>query len=164
MHPKDSSSLRPATAHDRTVVTRLFAAYQRTIAAFDSTIDPGLEFEEVWLEKPGELFPFLILEGGEPVGLLLVYGKRYAEAAGDPGDFSVYALYLEEQQRGNGLAEAAVRELLAAAPGEWCAQVLARNAPAMRFWERTLRGPTFGLTKGPCVDGLIPFCVRSGTV
>jgi len=160
----DTDKLRPATADDRPVVARLFAAYQREIAAFDSTIDPGLEFEEVWLEKPGELFPFLILEGGEPVGLLLVYGKRYAEAAGDPGDFSVYALYLEEQQRGNGLAEAAVRELLAAAPGEWCAQVLARNAPAMRFWDRALGDPTLGLTKGPCVDGLVPFCVRSGTV
>jgi len=164
MQPRELTKLRPATARDRPVVARLFAAYQREIAAFDSTIDPGLEFEEVWLEKPGELFPFLILEGGEPVGLLLVYGKRYAGAAGDPGDFSVYALYLQEQQRGSGLAEAAVRDLLAAAPGEWCAQVLARNGPAMRFWDRALGDPTLGLTKGPCVDGLVPFCVRSGTV
>ncbi|MFT7485677.1 MAG: putative acetyltransferase [Candidatus Paceibacteria bacterium] len=142
-------SICPATLTDHVPLARMFTAYQRTIAAHDPSIDPEMEFQSVWLEKPGQLFPYMICRGGKHVGFILNYGKEYTAADGETGDNSVYAMYVIDDCRGMGVAERGLRLVLALHAGTWSVPVLIDNLPAMGFWKRVLGSPEFQLKMDP---------------
>lgn len=161
MVKKQNWGVRLAQTSDRDELARMFGNYQRTIAAYEPSIDPDLEFEAVWLEKPGQLFPYLILQDERAVGFLLLYGKAYTEAVGEVGDMSVYAMYVGPELRGTGFAEWGLREILALHAGACSVPVLTRNLPAMGFWKRVLGDARYGLKMDPPNASFVTFRIST---
>lgn len=116
----------------------MLRAYQEYLGQFDGSVDPDRVLEDAWFEKPGMLFPHLILEEDEPVGILLLMGRAYAEASGAEVDYYINDLYLAPGVRGKGFADKAVAEVVQQFHGAWGLEVLDGNQVALGFWRRVL--------------------------
>jgi predicted acetyltransferase len=116
----------------------MLRAYQECLADYSSSIDVERKLSGDWFERPGRLFPFVILSDERPVGILLVMGRAYAEASGLDVDYMFNDLYIEPEFRGTGTTERAVVDVLGRFHGSWGLEVIEANLPALRFWQRVL--------------------------
>ncbi|MCP5023766.1 MAG: GNAT family N-acetyltransferase [bacterium] len=145
---------RPATSNDASVMRPMLCAYQEYIGQFSGSVDPHRELENAWFEKPGLLFPFLIVEDERPVGILLLMGRAYAEACGAEVDYYINDLFVIPDARGSGTAAKAVTEVLQRFQGTWGLEVLQENRAALGFWKKNLPGIATDLEIGGPRDQL----------
>ncbi|MBC8451411.1 MAG: GNAT family N-acetyltransferase [Planctomycetes bacterium] len=159
--PSPVTTIRLAVKADRGALARAHAGYLRTLFEFDATIDTTRNLEEVWFRKPGELLPFVIEVDGQAAGFLLVFGRRYAEAMEANIDYYLNDLFVEQDLRGKGIAEAAVELALGRLPGRWALAILPRNTRALAFWSRFLGARELASERGLDADGNVAFHFRS---
>ena len=129
--------LREATSADRERLGAMLRAYQAEIAEFSEGVARDRTLEPQWFEHPG-LFPFVVEQDSDPVGMALVMGSEYAASMGEDTDYLFYDFWVDPSVRGAGVAERAVRLVFERLPGDWSILVLAKNARARAFWERVL--------------------------
>lgn|GEM_PF-2433593 len=148
--PEDAAnrwSLRRATEGDEACMASMFSDYLGELARHDPEIDATQSFQEDWLHRSGELFPFWIEVDEAPRGFALLMGRRYAEAIGEEVDWFLHDFYLRPEVRAQGLADFAVEQLVVRFPGRWGLDCIRRNRRAHAFWERAL-GDRTGLVRG----------------
>ena len=134
---------RAGTLDDLPTVRRLYTELLAVLAKHNPHVDPTHELQSDWVEKPGQLFTWVVERvddqgGAVPVGMALVCGKAYCEALGSSTDFWLYEFVITEAERRRGIGRASVALVLDAHDGEWCLDVLPGNAPAMGFWTASL--------------------------
>lgn len=145
MKPLPAVELRLAPEEDRPKLRQMYAEQLRILNGFDESIEPGQELQSEWWQRPGQLFPYMIYFEGASVGFCLAMGGPYVAAVGEVGDFVLWEMFVGQEQRGQGVAEAALREILARHPGHWVVQAIPKNKRAMGFWRRvTLQPPHDG--------------------
>jgi predicted acetyltransferase len=109
-----------------------------------------LTYQRVWWEKPGVLFPFLVMVDGRPGGFVLICASPYAPPA---ADYSVQEFFLLRPHRGSGIAEQVALTLFDRFRGRWEFSVLPRNARALTFWSKVIgrysRGQFTKVVGGP---------------
>ncbi|MFT4709578.1 MAG: putative acetyltransferase [Planctomycetota bacterium] len=149
--------LRLASEQDRAELLRMYAEQIRILHSFDASVVPDQVLEDDWWLKPEDLFPFMIYHEGEPVGFYLVFGSRYAAAVGAGGDHLIWEMFVGEAYRGSGVAERAVREILAIRPGRWFVQAMPKNGRAHGFWRRITLGPPYNGTEDLNDEGFATF-------
>ncbi len=133
-------------------IRNLFPLYLHDLSAHQSIAlnehgvhsDEGLEDlaaladrQRGWWQRPGVLFPYLIRQGGLPVGFDLI-AARQALPAGLDADFVVHEFFVARAVRGTGVAEQAALEGFARHRGRWEVVTEPANQPAIRFWRRVL--------------------------
>ncbi|GFN32910.1 hypothetical protein PCURB6_31700 [Paenibacillus curdlanolyticus] len=101
---------------------------------------------DIWWEKPGVLFPYLIRVDGLPAGLVFVATAPYLPCQ-DYTDYYLNEFFLMRQYRGQGVGEEAVRQVIGLLPpGQWEVHTnrTERNGRAIGFWRKTLANVTGG--------------------
>lgn len=93
---------------------------------------------DIWWEKPGILYPYLIKEDGIPAGFALVATPPHTP----PGcEFYLNEFFILRPFRGTGIAERAAKEVFNLHIGKWELQTnpTATNRRAQHFWRKTLK-------------------------
>lgn len=149
--------LRLAQAEDQADLRRMYAELTTILHRYDESIEAGRLLEDDWWKKPDDLFAYLVDVQGKAVGFLLVAGKRYVDALEETGDFILWEMFLEAEQRGSGLAESAANEVFRRHPGEWSLVAMPNNGPAIGFWRRILPALPGGVREEAEADGFVKF-------
>lgn len=104
---------------------------------FGELADDGLfaypHLADYWTEPRRE--PLLVRASGHLAGFVLVNAWS---ASGRPVDFAIAEFFIARKYRRHGIGAEAVRQVIAARPGQWEVAVLAINKPALAFWRRAL--------------------------
>jgi predicted acetyltransferase len=87
-------------------------------------------FDKYWADD--DRFPFWAIYSGERVGFALVWNDR------DHDIFRMSEFYVRPESRRLNLGTAFARDVIERFPGRWKIRQIARNAPAVAFWRRTL--------------------------
>jgi|GEM_PF-183057 len=92
---------------------------------------------DIWWEKEGLLFPYLILADGIPAGFALIASGPYTESG---SDYMVNEFFILRPYRGKGVGEAAAGELFRRHPGSWSLFTTPgeRNRGSISFWRKSL--------------------------
>jgi aminoglycoside 6'-N-acetyltransferase I len=141
-----------AGTDDAYIVKNLYPLYVHDLAAFHAQLpnphgilddSPGVrslsdfaDTFDLWWQKPGILFPYLIRVNDAPAGFAMIASPPHVAAA---TDFLFNEFFLLHPYRGTGAAHAAATDILSRHAGHWHAYVLPANARALAFWRRTLR-------------------------
>jgi len=132
--------VRCATLEDRAELECMHQAYlEALIQHGHPSVEPH-ELDDKWFTERDRLFPYVATEGDELRGYMLAYGPAYSRAVGFEVDSYVHELFVSEDLRGTGLAQALLEHALQERPGTWVTEVLETNEPASRFWAKTLAG------------------------
>ncbi len=145
---------------DLPIVRSLWEAYLIELATYDEGVEAGMQLQEAWWTKPGELHGFVLLADERPVGFLLVMGKRWAKAIGETTDYHVYEMFLTPEVRGTGLASDCARTVFDSRPGSWSLHVAASNARALGFWRRVLAVRAYKAVESGLEHGKISMSFR----
>lgn len=106
---------------------------------------------DIWWEKPGVLYPYLIKENGTPAGFALVATPPHTP----PGcDFYLNEFFVLRPFRGRGIAEIVAKEVFNRHIGNWELQTnpTESNKRAQHFWRKTLQGYTGGNLQEECSE------------
>lgn len=108
------------------------------------TLQELCDKREVWIEKPEELFPFIIFAYERPVGYILVY--KVQQPVFEKVDYFVNALFVVSPVRRKGIASIAIKKVFNIFIGEWELHTSSsdRNTPTQGFWKKTLSQYTNG--------------------
>ena len=146
----------PASAH---VIRNLYPLYLHDLSEFSGDVpnehgvyEPersvrtlaqqgDLAYQRVWWEKPGVLFPFLVLVEGAPGGFALVGTPPYASP---DAEFRMQEFFVVRAYRGRGIAGRAATDLFERLRGRWELAVLPRNLGSQAFWRRVIGQYTRG--------------------
>lgn len=125
---------------DRALLEAMYREHLLVLVQWNPGVDVEQRQQGDWFERPGRLFPWLILEpGGEVAGFALVVDRSYAEAMGiEDADFVIYEFFVRAASRRTGIGRRAIRALRARHAGRWCVTVLQDNVVALRFWRGVL--------------------------
>lgn len=160
MDPADDNPLREALPEDAEFLQRMLSAYLADIAAFSDGVDEDRVLEPTWFTHE-DLHPFVIEQGGSPVGMALVIGRAHAEAGGEDVDHQVWDYYVVPEQRGTGIARRAAGQLFDRLPGTWAIAVLESNERAQRFWRAVLAERGLAPNPTPGTEGLPTYRFRT---
>ena len=106
------------------------------------TLAEQYELQNVWFEKPGILYPFIIMVDGNPAGFDLVSAKPYAPKS---TDYYLYEFFVLRPYRGKGIAEEAAKQVFDRFRGKWELYTSHKNNERGKgFWRKTLRNYTGG--------------------
>lgn len=110
----------------------------------DMTLQDLCNKRESWLEKPDELFPFIIFAFDRPVGYALV--KKVLSNAFEKSDYFINALFVVQPVRRNGIASIALKEIMGMFDGRWELHTnpTNRNIPTQLFWRKFIDEYTDG--------------------
>jgi predicted acetyltransferase len=151
-----SLEILPATKADEHIFAHLWPLYQYDLSVVGGTqINADGLFEddnlrvhdyrrdlELWWRNADLLHPFLIRVHGRAAGLALVgAGPLFA---GPDRDFAVIEFFVLRGFRGNGHAHSVATEIFEQFRGRWELKVLPGNAPALRFWRKTIHAVAHG--------------------
>lgn len=102
------------------------------------TLQELCDKRETWVEKPDELFPFIIYALDRPVGYALV--SKVPPDSFEKSDYFLNALFLVEPVRRKGIASIAIKSIFAMFIGNWELHTnpTDRNIPTQKFWRRLL--------------------------
>ncbi|ASA26493.1 hypothetical protein B9T62_26675 [Paenibacillus donghaensis] len=107
------------------------------------TLQDQYDVQNIWWEKPGCLYPHLILADDLPVGFALIATPPHCA----PGvDYFVNDFFVMNPFRGQGIAEAAAASVFDSFRGSWqlFTNPSAKNSTAQAFWRRTVSNYTQG--------------------
>lgn len=99
--------------------------------------------QNVWFQKPGGLFPFIIFVDKKPAGFALVATAEYAPKN---ADYYVYEFFLLRSYRGRHIAEIAARQVFDMFQGKWelYTNPISSNKRGQSFWHKTINNYTLG--------------------
>ena len=136
------------TAQNAHIIKNLYPLYLHELSAFTLQL-PNMDglfdqegiisyennslLENVWWEKLGTLFPFLITVDHRPAGFLLISSQPYVPAS---IDYVVTELFLLHPYRGQTVGEQAIQQATKRLRGQWELMVLGENQRALRFWHK----------------------------
>jgi aminoglycoside 6'-N-acetyltransferase I len=108
------------------------------------TLQDQYVVQNVWWEKPGCLFPFLILVDGRPAGFDLIATSPHCNK---DIDFFVNDFFLLQPYRGRGIAEIAATKVFDQFKGKWelFTNPADKNIGAQQYWRKTLSKYTNGV-------------------
>ena len=132
--------VRGATIEDRAQLEGMHQAYLEALAQHDHPDCEPHQLEDKWFTDRDRLFPFVVSDGDEVRGYMLVFGPKYSQAMGFEVNSYIHELFVCAEVRGSGLAQAVLAHALQERPGTWVTEVLESNGPASRFWARSLAG------------------------
>ena len=94
---------------------------------------------ESWLDKPNELFPFIIFAFNRPVGYAFV--SKVPPNAFEKSDYFINALFIVQPVRRKGIASIAVKNILEMFNGTWELHTnpTDRNVPTQMFWGKLIK-------------------------
>jgi predicted acetyltransferase len=99
------------------------------------THEDSLRWLDVWWKRPGILYPMLLRVDDTPAGFVMVARAPHAH----PGaDFEIVEFFVLNKFRGSGVGSEAVRLVLERFQGTGALRYLPKNAPAAKFWQRSL--------------------------
>ncbi|MEZ6006120.1 MAG: GNAT family N-acetyltransferase [Planctomycetota bacterium] len=130
--------LRLATLEDRPALQDLYTQHLQFLASFNPSVQADAPLQDLWFERPGVLFPWLLKTQTTLLGFALLGGRKLSEAMGSDTDFYLHEFHMAEPFRGQGFGRKAVHELLKEHPGSWSVDVHPANPGALRFWEVAL--------------------------
>lgn len=141
-------NMYPAYLHD---LSEIWQTLPNEFGVFEDDDTPTLLAQKekftVWWEKPGVLFPHLIVVDGRPAGFALVATPPYAPPE---TDYYLNEFFVLRPYRGIGAAEEGAHQVFERFRGRWELQTnpTERNPRAQRFWRRTLSSyaNTLGIT------------------
>lgn len=107
------------------------------------TLEEQYHIQDIWFQKPGLLFPFIILADKKPAGFALVSTGAYAPK---DADFYVYEFFLLRPYRGKNIAEIAAKQVFDKFQGAWELDTnpSTLNQRAQWFWNKTINNYTSG--------------------
>lgn len=93
---------------------------------------------DIWWEKPGLLYPYLIYSNETPAGFALVAKPPYTS---EDCDFYLSEFFVMRSFRGSGIAGIAAQEVFNRHIGNWQLQTnpTYENLRAQQFWRKTLQ-------------------------
>jgi predicted acetyltransferase len=105
------------------------------------TLEQQIPVFDIWWEKEGVLFPYLIKVDGLPAGFILVTTPPYLF---DNCDFMINEIFILRPYRGKGIGENGVREVFNLHRGKWMLFTTPtdKNLNTVSFWRKTLSGYT----------------------
>jgi predicted acetyltransferase len=123
-----------APESDKPALWNMLQTYIAGMAAYVDVkpvngIYPYEHFDKYWTD---DNFPFWAIHSGERVGFALVWQDR------DHDIFRMSEFYVRPESRRLNLGMAFARDVIDRFPGRWKIRQIARNAPAVAFWRRTL--------------------------
>lgn len=95
------------------------------------------EVQNIWFEKPGILFPYIILADDKPAGFILVSTAQYAPKT---TDYYLAETFILRPYRCKNIGETAARQVFDMFLGRWelYTNHLAGNIIGQKFWRKTL--------------------------
>lgn len=106
------------------------------------TLMEQYDVQNVWFEKPGNLYPFIIIVDGKPAGFDLISTKDFAPKS---TDYYLYEFFLLRPYRGKGIAEEAAKQVFDRFKGKWELYTSHKNNERGKgFWRKTLSNYTGG--------------------
>ncbi|MBH5316207.1 GNAT family N-acetyltransferase [Paenibacillus sp. GSMTC-2017] len=120
-----------------------------------TTLTDQYDIQNVWWEKPGCLYPFLILVDGIPAGFDLIATHPHCS---NETDYFVNDFFLLQPFRGKGVAENAAIQVFEKFKGKWelFTNPSEKNIAGQKFWRRTISIYTknnFHESSGATFDG-----------
>ena len=99
--------------------------------------------QDIWFQKPGLLFPYIIFVDGRPAGFALVGTGKYSPKTTDN---YLYEFFMLRPYRGKNIAETAAHQVFDMFQGKWelYTNPSPENIRAQGFWEKTVRKYTSG--------------------
>ena len=107
------------------------------------TLADQVEVQNIWWEKPGILYPFLIRADSLPAGFVLIATPPHCAQG---VDYFVNDFFLLQPFRGNGIAENAAVQIFGRFEGEWelFTNPAEKNITGQAFWRKTVSRYTQG--------------------
>ena len=107
------------------------------------TLSDQYEVQNIWWEKPGILFPYLILVDRIPAGFILIATSPHCNKG---IDYFVNEFFLIQSLRGQGIAERAACIVFEKFKGNWelFTNPLDKNIVGQKFWRKTISNYTNG--------------------
>jgi len=151
--------IEPSLKH-RTTVKNLFVLYRYDLSPFvesgpgatvnqygiidgetSRTHEESVEGCNIWWEKPGVLFPFLIRVEGRPSGFAMVASPPHTTRG---VDYRMNEFFVMNKLRRRGVGREAAFDVFDRLRGKWEVGYLPRNTPAAAFWRRVIGEYTGG--------------------
>ncbi len=107
------------------------------------TLMAQYDVQNIWFEKEGILFPFIIYADERPAGFALVGSKQYVPK---DCDYNMYDYFILRPYRGTGIAEIAAKEIFSKFSGKWIVYTNPTdlNQKGQSFWNKTINNYTSG--------------------
>jgi len=101
------------------------------------TLAEQYDIQNIWFEKPEELFPFLIMVDDKPAGFALIASKQFAPPT---TDYYVNEFFILRPYRGKGLSQIAAKKVFDKFSGRWelYTNHLPKNIIGQKFWRNTI--------------------------
>lgn len=126
--------LKPALAMHKPMLGNLLSDYLTEFVQYGGSGPDYLYFDAYW-EEPDSRWPVLIFLEDRCVGFAFI---NTWSPSGRGTDFAIAEFYVVPGARGRSVGLEAARAVLNSRPGQWELSIMARNAPAQRFWPRVL--------------------------
>jgi predicted acetyltransferase len=119
------------------------------------TLQEQYHLQDIWIEKPGTLFPHIIFADNKPAGFALVSTGQYAPK---DVDYYLFEFFLLRPYRGKNMGEIAAKQVFDKFQGKWklYTNPTDSNKRAQTFWNKTINNYTSGNFEkevGPTFDG-----------
>lgn len=106
------------------------------------TLAEQYDVQNIWFEKPENLYPFIIMVDGKPAGFDLISTKLFTPKS---ADYYLYDFFLLSPYRGKGIAEEAAKQVFDRFKGLWELYTGHKNNDrGQGFWRKTLSNYTDG--------------------
>ncbi len=105
------------------------------------TLEEQISIFDIWWNREGILFPYLIIVDELPAGFVLVATPPYLV---DDSDFMINEMFVMRQFRGKGVGEYAARAIFNKHLGNWMLFTTPTdsNLKTINFWRKTLSNYT----------------------
>lgn len=137
-------NLYPLYLHD---LSRYYEKYPNEYGIFEDepvkTLEEQYHIQDLWFEKPGELFPYIIYVNKRPAGFALISTGKYAP---EDIDNYLFEFFLVRPYRGKNIAETAAIQVFDRFHGKWelCTNPSITNRRAQSFWHKVVNKYTSG--------------------
>jgi len=107
------------------------------------TLSDQYEVQNIWWERPGILFPYLILVDKKPAGFILIATPPHCNKG---IDYFIHEFFLLQSLRGQGIAERAANEVFEQFKGKWelFTNPSPKNIVGQKFWRKAISNYTRG--------------------
>ncbi|MBW6420408.1 GNAT family N-acetyltransferase [Rhizobium sp. XQZ8] len=120
---------------------------------------PDYPYFDAYWEQPDHRWPYLIRLDDRYAGFAFV---NTWSPSGRGTDFAIAEFYVVPDARGRGVGFEAAKTILNERPGQWELSVMARNAPAQKFWPRIIDAIGAGDVERIVSDETTIYCFTIG--